>query len=237
MGGMRWLFTIVLIWVGFEMTASSQSAQKETAEEWQLLFDGETTAGWRGFHQKSFPTTGWVVENGCLIHRKEGGGGDIITVEKYDDFELFFEWKLGPGANSGIKYLITEERAEAVGIEYQLWDQVQEPANEDKAPGKHSTASAYDLLAPSPARMKAAGQFNQSRIIVQGKHVEHWLNERQVLVFELESPELNAAIAKSKFKGDSGFGKKIKAHILLQDHGGEVWFRQLKIRRLPEAKK
>ncbi|HOW68619.1 MAG TPA: DUF1080 domain-containing protein [Candidatus Paceibacterota bacterium] len=219
------------------MTTSPQASQEKAAEEWQWLFQGETTAGWRGFRQKSFPAKGWVVEDGCLKHQKDGGGGDLVTVEQYENFELSFEWRLGPGANSGIKYLITEDRSQAVGIEYQLWDQTRGRTARNEAPGIHSTAAAYDLLAPSNADIKIDGQFNQSRIIVQGKHVEHWLNGQRVLAFELESPELKAAIAKSKFKGVPGFGEKIRAHILLQDHGGEVWFRQLKIRRLPEIKK
>jgi hypothetical protein len=207
-------------------------ADEAASAGWKVLFDGKTTVHWRGFRKASFPDKGWVVEGGCLLHRKNGGGGDLVTREFYEDFEFEFEWKLGSGANSGIKYLISEERDQAIGIEYQLWDEGgQRPA------GKQSTGAAYDLLPPKTATPMLSGKFNQSRILLQGKHVEHWLNGIKVLEFDLESPELTAAIAKSKFKTVVGFGTKARTPILIQDHGGEVWFRNLRIRELPKTVK
>jgi hypothetical protein len=199
------------------------------AAEWRALFDGKTTQGWHGYGQPSFPAKGWVIEDGCLKHIKSGGGGDIVTVDQFTDFELEFEWKLGPGANSGVKYLITEQRPSAIGIEYQLLD---EKLSAGTPPGKGSTAAAYDLLPPKAGKILTDGKFNHSRIRLQGNQVEHWLNGECVLRFQLDSPEFKNAIAHSKFKDVAGFGQPTRAHILLQDHGGEAWFRDLKIREL-----
>lgn len=201
--------------------------------EWRLLFDGKTTRGWRGFKQTGFPCKGWIVEDGCLKHCLNGGGGDIVTGETFDEFDLEFEWKLTPGSNSGVKYFVLEERKEPIGHEYQVID---DPAyGFDKAGNKHRTASFYDVLPPSvylPPR--PPGEFNSSRILVCGSHVEHWLNGVKVLEYELGSPAVMAAVRQSKFKGVKGFGTKLKGHLLLQDHGGEVWFRNIRIRTASE---
>lgn len=203
---------------------------------WRLLFDGKTTEGWRGFKRTGFPSKGWVIEDGCLKHRLNGGGGDIVTEETFDEFDLEFEWKLSPGSNSGVKYFVLEERKEAIGHEYQVID---DPAyGFDKAGHKHQTASFYDVLPPSvylPPR--PPGEFNSSRILVRGSHVEHWLNGVKVLEYELGSPAVMAAVKKSKFKDVKGFGTKLKGHLLLQDHGGEVWFRNIRIRTASEPSK
>ncbi len=201
----------------------------EKADGWKLLFDGHSTAGWRNFKKATFPTKGWVVEDGCLKHTLKGGGGDLITDASFDDFELSFEWRLAPDGNSGVKYFITEDRNSAIGHEYQLVT-----ANDPEASGqptKHVTASFYDVLPTRMAiKLRPAGEFNTSRILVRGNHVEHWLNGEKTLEYELGSPEVKAAVAKSKFKSVAGFGEKLRGHILLQDHGGEVWFRNVKLR-------
>ena len=196
---------------------------------WRLLFDGKTTAGWRGFGMSEFPKQGWVVEDGCLHllpHREQL---DIITTAQFADFELEWEWRIAPKANNGLKYLVTEARPNSPGHEYQMVDDTTERG------AKHLTASFYDVLAPLPTpRPKPPGEWNQSRLVLQGNHVEHWLNGVKVLTYELGSPELKAALAQSKFKNVSGFGEKIKGHILLTDHHGETWYRNLRIRELPE---
>jgi 3-keto-disaccharide hydrolase len=197
----------------------------EKAAGWRLLFDGKTTAGWRGFKKATFPNQGWTVRDGWLVKLANVRGGDVITVDTFDNFELSWDWKISPHGNNGVKYFITEERpGGAVGHEYQMMDDAGKT-------GKHSTGSFYDVL---PARadkpMKPAGDINHSRILVRGTHVEHWLNGVKILEYELGSPEVTAGVARSKFKNVKGFGTKIKGHILLTDHQDQAWFRNLKIR-------
>lgn len=202
-----------------EASPNSLSAE-ERAAGWRLLFDGKSTAGWRGFRKKEFPAEGWAVRDGCLLLLAKGGG-DIITTNQLSDYEFRFDWKLSAGANSGVKYFITEERREAVGHEYQLLAA--------SGPAKGQTGALYDLIAPSTAAARPLGEWNASRIIVRGRHVEHWLNGVKLLAYELGSPELDAAIKVSKFRDVPGFGTKFAHPLLLQDHDGEVWFRNLKV--------
>jgi hypothetical protein len=202
---------------------------------WRLLFDGETAAGWRGFKKTDFPKDIWVVEDGCLKHLAKdhsGANGDIITVAQFNDFDFQFEWRIAPGGNSGVKYLVTEERSGPIAHEYQVLDDDKHP---DAQVGSHRrTAAFYDVLPPNSKKvLRPVGEFNISRILVKGNHVEHWLNGAKVLEYELDSDALKAAIEKSKFKNVAGFEKKIKGPILLQDHGDEVCYRNLKIRELP----
>ena len=151
-----------------------------------------------------------------------------MTLDTFSDFDLRFEWRIAPGANSGVKYFVTEERADPIAHEYQVLDDGRHP--DARVGPRRQTAAFYDVL-PSAADkpLRPVGEWNQSRILVKGNHVEHWLNERKVLEYELGSPELKAAIARSKFKDVAGFGTRIKGHILLQDHGDEVCYRSLKI--------
>lgn len=219
---------------GFAARADARPNQltpEEKAAGWKLLFDGQTTRGWRGFKKETFPERGWIVENGWLKHVARAGGGDIITEEQFADFELAWDWRLPAKSNNGVKYFITEERASAIGHEYQLIDETLVKA------GKHRTASFYDVLPPKePLPLKAPGETNHSRIKVQGNHVEHWLNGEKVLEYELGSEAVAAAVAKSKFKSVPGFGTKIKGHILLTDHRDEVAFQNIKIRELPPSR-
>ena len=208
----------------------NQLSEQERLGGWKLLFDGKTTRGWRGFNQKGFPSQGWVVEEGCLRHLPKGGGGDIITVEQFSDFEFDFEWRVAPGANGGVKYFVKEERKAPIGHEYQIVDDQLHP--DAKRGPKYQAAALYDLLPPEKKELRPVGDFNHSRIVSQGKHVEHWLNGKKVLAYELESGELRAAIAQSKFKNVDEFGTKFRTPILIQDHGDELWFRNLKIREL-----
>ena len=210
--------------------AANQLTHEEKAAGWKLLFDGKTTEGWRTFKKQSFPAKGWVVEDGWL-HCQGKGGGDIISDAEFGDFELQWEWKTAPSGNGGVKYFVTETRNAALGHEYQMIDDERSP-DATSISGKHVTASFYDVLKPTvqpPTRPPV--EINQSRILVKGNHVEHWLNGVKVLEYKCGSEAVKAAVAASKFKTTAEFGNKIKGHILLQDHQSEVWFRNVKIRQ------
>ncbi len=209
----------------------NQLSAEEKSAGWQLLFDGQTTRGWHSFKKTSFPASGWVVEDGWL-HCLGKNGGDILSDGEYDQFELQWEWKIAPAGNSGLKYFVLESRNAALGHEYQMLDDERNPDGR-VAQGKHVTASFYDVLKPTVSPpTKPVGEVNQSRIVVKGNHVEHWLNGVKVLEYECGSEAVKAAVAESKFKNVSGFGERVRAHLLLQDHHSNVWFRDLKIRDL-----
>lgn len=209
------------------LTAAERSAG------WTLLFDGKTTAGWRGFRKPDFPAQGWVVEDGLLKSLGQKGG-DIITTSSYDDFEFSWEWKLSPQGNSGIKYFVDEQRGNdggAIGHEYQTIDDDNYP--ELALSPLQKTGGFYDVLPPTHAAARPVGEFNTSRLVVRGTSVEHWLNGQLVLRYDTTSAEVAAGVAASKFKDVKGFADKIRTPILLQDHNTVVWFRSLKIRDLP----
>ncbi len=199
------------------------------------LFDGKSLAGWRGYKKADAAETRWKVENGIVtIPENDGkdtrGQRDIISDATYDQFDLRWEWKVAQGGNSGLKYFVLEDEASAIGHEYQMIDDERHP---DAKIGPHrQTAAFYDVLPAADRPLKPAGEWNSSQVIVKGKHVEHWLNGKRVLQYELDSPELKAAIAKSKFKDIARFGKPQKGHILIQDHGNAVWYRNVRIKPL-----
>jgi hypothetical protein len=229
------LILSLLTWRSFAADSANHLSDQEKAEGWKLLFDGKSTDGWRSFKKADFPAKGWIIEDDCLKHVAGAGGGDIISKDTFSDFDLQFEWKIANGANSGVKYFITEERDSAIGHEYQIIDDDHHP---DGKVGPHRTTGAfYDVLPPTGKKILGLpGEFNHSRIVVKGNHVEHWLNGQKVLEYELGSEKVKAAIAKSKFKDVKGFGTRIKGHILLQDHGDTIWFRNVKIKDLSENK-
>ncbi len=208
---------------------------------WRLLFDGRTLEGWRGFHKETVPA-GWTVEDGCIKKVPGKGelgqaGGDMITVDQFDNFEFSIEWKLSPGGNSGIKYLISEslppKGRSGVSFEMQVLDDDNHPDAKMGIAGNRTAGALYDLIAPSKDKiLKPVGEFNHARLIVKGNHIEHWLNGVKVVEFERGSDALKAIIAQSKFKDTKGFGETSKGHILLQDHGDAVWYRNIKIRSL-----
>jgi hypothetical protein len=213
--------------------AANQLTPEEKKAGWRLLFDGKSTAGWRGFKKPGFPADRWVVKDGALSHIPSGAGdshgtGDIVTVDRFSDFDLRFDWRIAPGANSGLKYFVTEEREGPIAHEYQVLDDARHP---DAKVGTHRQSGAfYDVLPPVADKpLRPVGEWNEGRVLVKGNHVEHWLNGRKVVEYELGSPAVKAAIAKSKFKDVAGFGTKFPGHILLQDHGDEVSFRNVKI--------
>jgi len=202
---------------------------------WVLLFDGHSLDGWRGYKKPDATDSRWKVDDGALsLPAHDGkdthGQRDIITKDTFEQFELSIDWKVAPGSNSGIKYFVLEDQNSAIGHEYQVIDDGRHP---DAKIGPHrQTAAFYDVLPAADRPTKPAGEWNTTRIVVRGQTVEHWLNGKKVLQYELNSPALNTAIEKSKFKGNERFGKRQNAHILLQDHGDQVWFRNIKIRRI-----
>lgn len=205
------------------------SAEKQSG--WRSLFDGESLKGWRGFKKPGPPDQGWDIKDGVLRCVKGAKGGDLITDQTFDNFEFAWEWKMPPKSNNGVKYFITEDRPSAIGHEYQMIDDALV-----KGHAESGCASFYLVVAPNPARMqlKPWGEWNHSRIVVQGDHVEHWLNGQKVLEYECGDPKLLAKVAETKFKKTEGFGKKLKGHLLLTYHNDECSFRNLKLRELPD---
>ncbi len=202
------------------------------AAEWTDLFDGKSFTGWRGYKKTAMPDKGWRVEDGLLKKVKGERGGDIITEKKFENFELRWEWRIARAGNNGVKYIVTEARANGPGHEYQLIDDDGHP--DGKVGGKRQTASFYDVLPPKKERkLNPPGEWNSSGILVNGPHVEHWLNGDKVLEYELGSDAVKAAVAASKFKNAKGFGERAPGHIMLTDHGDECWFRNLRLRELP----
>lgn len=211
----------------------NQLTEAQETEGWELLFNGENMDGWRTFKGKE--NDSWEVVNGtlhCKPKEEAEKRADILTVDQYEDFELAFEWKIAPGDNSGVIYRATEEfnKAHLSGPEYQLiddkgWDGDLSPAQ--------TTGSNYDMhAAPDDKPINPPGEWNSSRIVVNGNHVEHWLNDAKVVEYELHSPEWQELKEGSKWKDAEGYGAAEKGHIDLQDHGGEVWFRNIRIKTL-----
>jgi hypothetical protein len=223
--------------------AADPNANKLTAEEqaagWRLLFDGTSTKGWRGYKKPAFPEKGWHVEGGVLKHEKNEEGfraGDILTDEQFSNFELTLEFKLVPRGNSGIKYLLDEnlDTKQATSFEYQILDDALHPDATKGKDGNRRLGGLYDLIAPPADKVtRPIGEWNQARVVVDGTHVEHWLNGKQTVSYERGSPALKGLIAESKFKEIKGFGESSAGHILLQDHNDEIAFRNIKIRPLP----
>ena len=210
---------------------------------WKLLFDGKSSSGWKGAYKESFPSTGWEIKDGILNVLSSGGaeshnGGDIVTTEKFSAFDLSFEFNLTPGANSGVKYFVTlseNNSGSAIGLEYQVLDDSLHPDAKLGINGNRTMASLYDLIkAEKTTRfIKQPGGWNTGRIVVYpNNHVEHYLNGIKVLEYERGSQAFRDLVAISKYKIWPNFGEAKEGHILLQDHGNEVSFRSIKIKKL-----
>ncbi len=227
------LFAPLLLLTTLAAPLSAQGVNTLTAREkaqgWKLLFDGRTTAGWRGYRQQAMPT-GWQVRDGNLT--RVAAAGDLVTTDQYESFDLTWDWKIAPGGNSGVMYHVTEAAEEPyeTGPEYQLLDDAR--FRPDGLSLLTSAGACYGLYAIPRHLARPAGEWNHSRLLVDHGRVTHWLNGVKAAAYTIGSPDWDRRVAASKFKQWAGFGKASRGFIDLQDHGSEVAFRNVKIREL-----
>jgi len=226
------LVTLLVLLGSAACAQTGTSAMNSTASaqsDWRSLFDGRTTAGWRGFRMDTVPG-GWQVVDGALT--RVGGGGDIITTDQFADFELELEWNVVPGGNSGIMFRVTEDSDATYksGPEMQVLD---DAAHRDGQSRLTAAGANYGLDAAPAGAVKPAGVWNAVRLVVNGPHVEHWLNGVKVVDYELWTPAWEAKVAATKFAQWPGYGRARRGHIALQDHGDRVAYRSIRIRVLP----
>lgn len=233
------------------MAQDNTLTAEEVAGGWKLLWDGKTTNGWRGAKLADFPRTGWSVQNGTLRVHPAGGsestnGGDIVSTQTYKNFILKMDFRITQGANSGIKYFVdpglNKGEGSAIGCEFQILDDLRHPDAKLGVKGNRTLGALYDLIPPdrtNPAYRFDEKGFNTATIIVQGNHVQHFLNGVKIVDYHRNNQEFNALVAYSKYRDWPNFGNAPEGHILLQDHGNEVFFKNIKIKELvatqPEA--
>jgi len=222
--------------------APNTLTEREKRDGWKLLWDGRTTAGWRGAKLDRFPSTGWEIKDGVLSvldaeGRESAAGGDIVTIAEYKNFELIVEFNITKGANSGIKYFVDTElnkgEGSSIGCEFQILDDEVHPDAKLGVNGNRKQAGLYDLIPPRNVRFNGVGQWNRARIVVSGQHVEHWLNGLKTVEYERGTQMWRALVDHSKYTVWPAFGEAPKGHLLLQDHGNRVSFRTIKIKELP----
>jgi len=224
-----------MAFVGLFLAALSLQAaenvltEQEKTEGWTLLWDGSTTAGWKSVKSNAFPKTGWEIKDGTLSVLSQVYAGDIITENVYSNFTLKLEFRMTPASNSGIKYFFNPKLNGGTTLEFQLL----EPDHPDAKLGKNGSrkvASLYDVMPAPTAKLRPVGEWNEAKLVCQGKQVEHWLNGEKVLSFERGSEAFRAAVTESKFKKSKNWGEAESGHILLQDHGDYVSYRNIKIK-------
>jgi len=235
-------------------TEDNTLTDQEKADGWKLLWDGQTTDGWRSPKSDAFPTQSWRIADGVLTvdpgltngEAEAQSGGDIITRDRYSNFELTADFKTSTGCNSGIKIFVQPNLSpidkitgkptgvgSAIGLEYQILDDLRHPDAKLGRDGDRKLGALYDLIPCDPTKpVNPVGEWNRARIVSRGNHVEHWLNGRKILEYDRGSDAFRAAVALSKFKNIPGFGEWPDGHILLQEHGSEASFRNVKIRVL-----
>lgn len=211
---------------------------QEQAAGWRLLFDGQTLKGWRNYRQQE-PGPEWQVSHGAIVLQRDTPAGKpgqvragLMTEEQFGDFSLALEWRIAPGANSGILYRVSEsgQAPHDTGIEMQVLDNARHP---DARKGPERQAGAcYALYAPAKDATRPVGEWNLAQILVRTNHVEHWLNGQKLLSYELGSADWQQRVSQSKFKGSPGYGRSPRGYLLLQDHSFHVEFRNIKLRPL-----
>ena len=212
--------------IACEINSLTETEQKAG---WQLLFDGkDLNAHWRNIGQKEVTGKGWVIEKGILVKEEGKVAGNLLTRRTWANYEFAWEWKIGPKGNNGVKYMVLEKRG-AIGHEYQMIDDRHWQQKPMSQTGTFYVVLPREVKLTEPVRID---KWNQSRIKVQGKKVEHWLNGQKILTYTLGSDRVLEGVAKSKFRKFEGFGKKVTGHILITDHKDECSFRNLKIREL-----
>jgi Domain of Unknown Function (DUF1080) len=206
-----------------------RTAGETGAPDFVALFDGSSLDSFRGYEAENVGP-GWKID-GDVLHFDGTPSGDLCTKEEFADFELTFDWKVGPGANSGVMYRVSlgDDAPYFSGPEYQILENAGHPDGKNPAT---SAAALYALYPPENATLKPAGEWNESRIVLNGPAVEHWLNGNCVVKAGIGSDDWNTKVAASKFKAWEKFGRNQTGHICFQDHGNEVWFRNIRIRRL-----
>lgn len=248
------LFSSILPILAAEPAAPNTLTAAEKDAGWRLLWDGKTNEGWRTPRNDSFPKQGWEIADGVLTvlptgGGESGGGGDIITKERFSQFDLMVDFKITEGANSGLKYFVQPNLSpidkqtgkptaagSAIGLEIQMLDDAHHPDAKAGRNGNRTIGSLYDLIpAATTKKVNPIGEWNTARVLVVGKHVEHWLNGEKVLEYDRGSADFRKLVAESKYKDIPEFGEWADGHILLQDHGNRVSFRNVKI-RVPAAK-
>ena len=230
-------------------SGNNMLSTSEEEEGWELLFDGKSFKGWRTLGRERVLEEHWKIDNGTIRKLNSGEipslpdgqplvGGDLITIDSFVNYELYFEWKISKKGNTGLKYNVSEEMSQkygskysALGFEYQLLDD-KDSIYADKLKPSQYTGGLYDLVEPQNTVVKPVGEYNTSRIVIDGNHVEHWLNSRKVLTYELGSRHLDSLFQASKYRDYPHFLEKRKGHIVLQDHKDDAWFRNVKIRKI-----
>ena len=220
-------------------------SEDQISKGWRFLWDGKTTKGWRGAKLKTFPNEGWLIQDGLLKVVANGGlesagGGDIVTEKKFSNFELEVDFKITKGANSGIKYFVDTQmnkgEGSSIGLEFQILDDKNHPDSKKGVLGNRTVGSLYDLITAKNLqesrgkRNVLPNTWHRARIVVKGSHVEHWLDNIKMLEYDRHSQVFNSLVNYSKYQKWPGFGQADSGHILLQEHGDEVCFKNIKIR-------
>ncbi|MFD2888715.1 3-keto-disaccharide hydrolase [Chitinophaga cymbidii] len=232
-----YLLTLLIPLCGFCVagTPGDTATEQRNKGKWTALFDGTSTDHWRGYKKDHLPAE-WKIEDGTFTLTKKGGGY-IVTKEQFESFDLRLDWKISEAGNSGLLFHVSEDPqfkyVYQTGPEVQILDDERHPDAKKGKEGTHKAGANYDLMPPMAASVKPAGEWNHVRLKVKKGHVQCWLNGKKVQDYRLGSPEWQQLVAKSKFAAMPQYGKFASGHIALQDHGDRVWFRNIRIRRLP----
>lgn len=220
------------------LVCCSNSSNAQHNNQWIPLFNGTSTAQLRGYMLDSFPSAAWKVEDSALVTQTGVPNIDLVTIDTFTNFDLTFQWKVSKAGNSGVFYNVQEASAHESNngnspnwldnFEFQLLDDID---FNDKAPIR-SAGSLYDLISPVNKHLNPVGEYNTARLLVNHGHVEHWINGTKVVEYELNSPQINDLISKSKYKDNPKFARSASGHIMFQHHGQQIWLKDIQVKRL-----